>query len=350
MTRKHDRFLAAFLLSSIFATPALAAGDQTLLVAEPVHNIGYLPLYIASAKGFFAKQGLKLKIVTIDSGSGHTNAVLSGQAFAFIGGPEHDAFASAKGMQLRAVVNVVNRGNVYYEAAKGKDPRPGESMTKYFKGKRIGVNFYGGTPNSITRFLLHKWGLDPTKNVTLVETTPAAIFAAMRIGKIDIAVTEEPQITQGIRAGLWGQPFYNIPKKMGPYAYSTINVRLASIKSHPNTVRKFVLAVMEGLRFTYDHPKQAALVAKAEFPTMAPGDLTATINRSFEDHLWSKSGLISRRSWATAQNVVRTAGILKKHVPYNDIIDMRFVKQILAQDKAPTTGVETQAAQGSSAK
>ena len=61
-------------------------------MAEPVHNLGYLPLYIAVDKGFFAQEGLSAKILTIESGSGHTNAVLSGQAFAFIGGLQSGRF------------------------------------------------------------------------------------------------------------------------------------------------------------------------------------------------------------------------------------------------------------------
>src|SRR6202166_5317394 len=93
--------------------PARAARE--LLVAEPVHSTGYLPLYIAMAKGFF--EDVTVKLVTIETGSGHTNAVLSGQAFAFIGGPEHDAYAKIKGAELRSVVNVVDRGNVYFDAA-----------------------------------------------------------------------------------------------------------------------------------------------------------------------------------------------------------------------------------------
>ena len=346
MPRMNRLLFMTAAIAAGLATPSLAASDQTLMVAEPVHSLGYLPLYVADQKGFFSELGLKLKIVTIESGSGHTNAVLSGQAFAFIGGPEHDAFAAAKGEQLRSVVNVVDRGNVYYMAPKGKRPPPGMSMAKYFKGKRIGVSFYGGTPNSITRFLLKKWKLDPQKDVTLVETTPGAIFAAMKLSKIDIAVSQEPQITQGVRAGLWGKPFYNIPKKMGPYAYSTINVRLASIKKDPDTVRKFVEAVSQGLKFTYDHRKQAALVAKKEFPTMSAADLKATMDRSFKDKIWSKTGFISRRSWATAQNVVRSAGILKKHVPYDDIIDMQFMTQLVKGKKAsPASSAANHAAQ-----
>src|SRR5258708_39592534 len=91
------RFLTSAAAAAGAATvgriaPARAARE--LLVAEPVHSTGYLPLYIAMAKGFF--DDVTVKIVTIESGSGHTNAVLSGQAFAFIGGPAPDGLSKAK--------------------------------------------------------------------------------------------------------------------------------------------------------------------------------------------------------------------------------------------------------------
>jgi len=63
----------------------------------------YLPPYIGMAQNQF--EDVTVKIVTIETGAGHTNAVLSGQAFAFIGGPEHWAYAKLKGAELRAVVN-----------------------------------------------------------------------------------------------------------------------------------------------------------------------------------------------------------------------------------------------------
>src|SRR5215207_9653186 len=93
---------------------------KTLTVTEPVHGIGYLPLYVAIQKGYFADEGLAVRTLTIESGSVPTNAVLSGQAFAFIAGPEHTAFAKLKGGELRVIANVVQRGNLYYVAPKGK--------------------------------------------------------------------------------------------------------------------------------------------------------------------------------------------------------------------------------------
>src|SRR5438477_13129588 len=155
---------------ALIAKPYVArAAKHELLVAQPAHSTGYLPMYIAMANDYFAEADINVKIVTIETGSGHTNAVLSGQAFAFIGGPEHCAFAKAKGAELRAVVHCVDRGNVYFSAAKGFEPT-NKDWPSYFKGKTVAIGPYGGTPNSIMRYLLKQWGLDAKRDVTLIET------------------------------------------------------------------------------------------------------------------------------------------------------------------------------------
>lgn len=301
-----------------------AQGLRELVVAEPVHLLGYLPMYVASANGYFKEEGLAVKVLTVESGAGHTNAVLTKQAFAFIGGPEHNAYAKAKGAELRAIVNCVNRGNVYLVAQKGTAPN-GRDFASFAKGKRIATGFYGGTPNSITRYLCAEWKLDPRRDVVLNETTTAAIFAAMKTKNADIAVIAEPVLTQGIRQGIWEAPFYNVPKELGDYAYSTINVRKESIDTEPKVVQAFVKAMVKGLAFTAKDPKAAAEVAKKEFPTMALDDLSATLDRSFADSLWSVDGKISQSAWTTASKVAKAADLLKMDIAYEQVIDTRFV-------------------------
>src|SRR5712675_1146536 len=140
-----------------------------------------------------AESEIVVKIVTIETGGGHTIAVLSGQAFAFIGGPEHNAFAKAKGAELRAVVHCVDRGNVYLCAAKGHDPKD-RDWPAYMKGKTIAVGPYGGTPNSIMRYLLGKWKLDAKTDVTLIETANSATIAVVRGKQAQIAGATEPYV------------------------------------------------------------------------------------------------------------------------------------------------------------
>lgn len=324
------RFLTSAAAAAGAATvgriaPARAARE--LLVAEPVHSTGYLPLYIAMAKGYF--EDVTVKIVTIETGSGHTNAVLSGQAFAFIGGPEHNAFAKAKGAELRAIVACVDRGNVYFCASPGEEPK-NTDWPNYFKGKTIAVGPFGGTPNSILRYLLGKWKLDAKKDVTLIETANSATIAVVRGKQAQIGEATEPFVTQGVRNRIWGEPFLNVPKELGPYAYSTINVRLETIRREPELVRAFVRGMAKGLKLVYADPAEASEIAKAQFPTMPIDDLRATLDRSFKDELWSRDGIISPQSWTTASAVVREAGILKADIKYEEIIEMSFAEAVRA--------------------
>jgi NitT/TauT family transport system substrate-binding protein len=330
MDRRRFLGSAATLGLAAVAKPYIAhAAAHEIVVAEPVHGTGYLPLYLAMAKGYFAEADISPRILTIETGAGHTNAVLSGQAFAFIGGPEHCAFAKLKGAELRAVVHCVDRGNVYYNVTKGLEPKDSD-WAAYFKGKKIALTQFGGTPNSITRYLLAKWKLDAKSDVTLVEIANSAVLPAVKTGQAQIGVTTEPFITQGIRQGVWGEPFLSIPKELGPYAYSTINVRLDSMQKEPELVRGFVRGIVKALKFAYDNRAEAAELARRQFPTMPLDDLKASLERSFADEMWSKDGVISPQAWDTAKAVVLQAGILKADVKYEEIIDMSFVDSVRA--------------------
>ncbi len=324
--------LIAGLGAAVFSLPAFAQ-KKSLIVAEPVHGIGYLPLYVAMRNGYFAEENLDVKKTTTEGGAAHINAVLTGQAFAFIGGPEHNARAKIQGANLRAVVNIVDRGNVYLVAKKGVAMKPGQSVADFVKGKTIATGFFGGTPNSITRYLLGQWKLDARRDVVLQEMTNGAVLAAVRAGKAQIGVTSDPILVRGVIQNIWDEPFYNVPKELGPYAYSTLNITLESIKQDPKTVAAFVRGVMRGLRFTHEEPEKAAAIAKLEFPTMEQSDLKATLDRAFADNQWSRDGLISEAAWVTARSVVMGAGSLREAVPYDDVIDMQFVRAVLASTK-----------------
>ena len=225
------------------------------------------------------------------------------------------------------MVNIVDRGNVYLTAARGA-VADGAPLAAALKGKTVVTTAYGGTPNSIIRYLVQKAGLTLNTDMKLIETTLAGALAAVSAGQAQIAVTTEPVLTQGIRQGIWGEPFYSVPAELGPYAYSTINIRQDSIEKDPATVAAFVGNLIRGLKLTHEAPDEAAAVARKEFPTMAAADMRATLDRSLADGIWSKDGLVSPQSWTTAKEVVMAAGLLKQDVPYDAIIDMSFVKRL----------------------
>ena len=297
---------------TVIARPMIGRADaKSVLIAEPVHGMGYLPLYVGMAKNLF--DDVTVNIVTIESGGGHTNAVLSGQAFAFIGGPEHDAYAKAKGAELRSVVNCVDRGNVYFCAAKGSEPT-NTDWAAYFKGKAIACGPYGGTPNSITRYLLKKWNLDAKTDVTLVETGQLGDHAGgEKQPGSDRHADRAVHHPRHSRRRL-GRTVLQYSEGTRPLCLFDLQCTARTVQKEPELVRSFVRGMMKALKFVDANKDETAEIAKKQFPTMSLDDLKATLDRSFGDNLWSKDGMVSRASWDTAKAVVMGAGLLKTDV------------------------------------
>jgi NitT/TauT family transport system substrate-binding protein len=324
--------LALAVLVSFAASGSRALAVDKLTITEPNHVVGYLPLYVTQKLGFFAEEGIEVKWTTIENGSGPTNALLTGQVFAMLGGPEHLAYAKIKGGEpLTAIAGVLTRASVYLMAAKGQEPaKPPSSNAEwaaYLKGKKIGTGAYGSTPNSVTRFLLSRFNLNPKQDVQLIETPSAAIVAAAKAGQVQLGVVNEPLVTRGIRSGIWGEPVYNVPVELGPYAWATVNVRADTIAKQPQLVERFMRALVRGLKATYSDTQKTVAIAKEEFPTTPVEDLTAAVERSLKDQLWSKDGFVEPQAWTTAETVVRDAGLLKQDMAYGDIMDMRYIKR-----------------------
>jgi NitT/TauT family transport system substrate-binding protein len=331
MRPKPRRFIAGALmaLTILGMTAALPqrSAARELLLAEPVHHVGFLPIYVAARKGYFKDEGIDIKITVLAAG-GFVNAVLSGDAFAYIASVDHNAFAHVNGKTLTAVSNLVARANIYMMARTDLPPMTGD-LPSYLKGKRIAVGSYGGTPNNVLRYFLKKWKLDPRQDVTLIEVGNSSIVpASIKSKQAEFGVSSEPFITQLYKQGLWTQPIFNAGKELGPFVDTALSVRGDMVEKEPATVKAFVKAVVRGLIYTHAHPAEMLDFAKAEFPTASEDDLTASLDRSFADGLYSADGFIPKESWVTGEAIVREAGILKQPVSYDEVIDMRFVNEV----------------------
>src|SRR5262249_42116707 len=81
------------------------------------------------------------------AGTEFVSAILNGQAFAFIGSVDHNAFAAANGKALKAVSGVVAPPNIYLMARTDLLPLPTDPPTLP-QGKRTATSTYGRTPNN----------------------------------------------------------------------------------------------------------------------------------------------------------------------------------------------------------
>ncbi len=300
---------------------------RPLTVAEPVHLIGYLPLYVAIHEGYFAEEGLDVTVVQATGGA-HVTAVVSGDAFAAIGGVDSYNFANqGNDDPILAICNCVNRANVYLFARKGLVP--GEDMAAFLNGKTIIAGRYGGSPNVLTRYLVKSVGLDPDLDVTLLENADASTVTAMlRYGQGDIGNGGEPQISEGVTEGIFEEPFVKFPD-LGDYAYSVIGVKQSTIESDPDACAAFVRALVKALKVVQEDRATAERVLLLEFPTLTDEGRKAALDRAYEDALWSLDGLISQAAVDTCMEVVTVSGLFEGEWDYADMVDMQFINTLL---------------------
>jgi NitT/TauT family transport system substrate-binding protein len=321
----HAAVLGAALCATLAApNPSVA---RELVMAEPGHSIGFLPVYVADQKGYFHDEGIDLKVTAMNTPA-FVNAVLTGDAFAFLGSVDHNALAKVNGKELKAVVDLDCRANIYLLARRDLMPVTTD-IASFLRGKRIAVSSFGGTPNNMLRYLLAKWGLEPGKDVTLIESSSAAVISTIvKNRQAEVGVSREPIITQAYSQGIWGQPIYNAARELGPYTDTAVSVRGDSLTREPTLVRGLVKAVLRGLIYVNAHQAEMLDAAKADFPTAAPQDLQASLTRSFTDGIFSEDGFIPPKAWDTGEAVIRQAGILKGLVAYGEVIDMHFVADV----------------------
>jgi NitT/TauT family transport system substrate-binding protein len=311
--------------------PVFAQSLKTLEIAEPVHNLGYAPVYLAAHQGFFKSRGLDVSMLQATNGS-HVTALVSGQVWGNIGGPESDAMANVgKADPLKTICNLVNRANLYLVARKGLAPKSSSKadLAAFFKGKKFALGRYGGTPDLLGRWLVVDIGLDPNKDIEPVnQADMAAVLAMVKNGVVDMAITQEPFITAGVEQGLWDQPFYSYPA-LGDYPYSVVSVRQSTITSEPQIVQAFVDAVLQALSLATKDRAAIEAMTRKEFPTLSQDGVKATLDRIYADKIWSTDGVVSEQGYARDMDVVAKTGAFTKSVPYGDVVDMQFVRKAL---------------------
>jgi len=303
------------------------AATKPFIVTEPGHSADSLPFYIGIRKGYYKELGLDVQIVTSEGGGKSMAAVQSGNADAYIGGPEHIAFAKIKGGKpVKAIVALSNRANSFISARTGVVTDPSKSFADNIKGKKIAVGTRGSTDNSILLYLLRRDGLDPRKDIVMLEiATDAGRVAAMKNGEADMAMVYEPFIAQGVKAGIWQEPFASMPKELGLFAWTTVNLPEALIKSDPALAKAMVAATRKALNLVFTDEAEMRAIAKQEFPTLPADDLDAILTRARHNDMWQQDGAMPPEAWKKTLDIITISGVINQDVPYADVFDPEFL-------------------------
>jgi NitT/TauT family transport system substrate-binding protein len=238
----------------------LALGIQHGIAAEPArltagystNTAGQSVLWVAKDAGFFEKNGLGVNLVFIQSAFLMTQALIAGDVpIAAMGGGGAVA-SNLAGGDLVIVASLARSPNLNYLVSRKDIVRP-----EQLKGKRLGVARLGGASDATLRLALKKIGLDPDKDVTILQIglSPARI-RAIESGTIDGTIlTVEERAAAGTAA-------VNVLLDLKQLGLEVLSNDIVAprkfLREHEETARAFVKALAEGIHY-YKTNKARAL-------------------------------------------------------------------------------------------
>jgi NitT/TauT family transport system substrate-binding protein len=240
MTNVMARGLAGFLLLGLWLTPGASGQLMKLNAAYSAESSWSLATWVAFDAGYFKKYGLDVNLVLIRSAATITSALIAGETpMIQLGGNGtiQAALQGADTVNVLTLVSIIPQSLVVTPDIKTADD---------LKGKRFGVSRFGALSDLVIRRYLRKFGLDPGKDVTIVQVGGIPeLLAAMKAGAISGGSLSPPVLTAAKKAGF---------KEFGDFEsldYKYPAVAVATTKSFIQRQRaaalNFVRAEIEGI-------------------------------------------------------------------------------------------------------
>jgi NitT/TauT family transport system substrate-binding protein len=215
------------------------AQDTQQLRYGTTNSIMNLPVWVAQDARLFAKHGLtNVEIIFIQSGTLITMGVVSGELNFSGAGAASVVAARLKGGDVALLACPVDADAVYLIA------RPGVKSAAELKGKTAAVTRLGSTTHFYLRSALRYAGLDPQKDVKVLQLG-LDFSGALEAGQIDAAALPLNLAFPYLQKG-W-PVLLDLSKTDFVYPASCVVSSRSFIKENPRVVDRFLRAYVESI-------------------------------------------------------------------------------------------------------
>ncbi|HEX9035630.1 MAG TPA: ABC transporter substrate-binding protein [Ktedonobacterales bacterium] len=215
-------------------------------------NTNHTGIYVAMQKGYYAQQGISLKLTPYSSSVYPEQLVAQGQADFAISFPEAVTQFRAQGLPLVSVAAVISSNTSALISLKGK----GLDTVANLAGKRY-AGFGTSYEQPVVDQALSCGGVTNPKFQNI--TTTLDPVEALKSGQFDFAwVYQGWEVIQAQREGLQVNVFPLTDYCMPDYSSPVIVTSEQFIQQHPDVIKRFLAATTQGYEYAIAHPKDAA--------------------------------------------------------------------------------------------
>jgi ABC-type nitrate/sulfonate/bicarbonate transport system substrate-binding protein len=220
---------------------------------------------VIEKKKIWEKNGLNVRSVYLNSGSVLARAMVAGDInLSDSDVPSMLNIAVSGLLDLKVIAVTINRLEHYFVVNKAI------LKPEDLKGKRVAVSSIGSASDATTRMVLRFWKLNPDKDVTILSSgnTPTRV-AALAVGHVDGAFVDPNHLHMVLATGCC-RVLADLADLPLDYARFGISVPTSMIERQRETVRRILMAYIEGIQVFKTSPEVVFPILAKEEGTKDP--------------------------------------------------------------------------------
>ncbi len=232
------KIVLSSLLVLLAGAPARAA--ERIRIGYSSISGSYIGLWVGHDAGLFAKEGLEDQNILIPSGSQLAQVTVAGEVeIGALNGSSAMA-AALQGADIK-IIGVTTNKMIFSIYA-----RPEIKTPEALKGKKIGITRFGSSTDISARFALKKVGLDPAKDVTILQMgAMSSIMGGLQGGAIEAGLVSPPTLFAVDKLGF--KEILSVTDMDLPFPNPALVVQGGIIRSRPDTINRFMRAYVRAI-------------------------------------------------------------------------------------------------------
>jgi len=213
---------------------------EPLRVGIPGLSAEFAPVWAANDRSLLKKYGFETEVIAMQGGTQLAQAIIAGSIpIAVMGG----AYLTAAVRGADLVMIATHMDKFPYSLI----VKPNIKKVEDLKGTKLAISRFGSSSDAGLRVALQKLGLNPEKDVTIVQVGgQTERFAALKANTVDGTVVIPPLTGAAQRLGYNG--LINMTKLGIPYPQEGVVVSRQILTTRREMVIRFLKAYIEGVK------------------------------------------------------------------------------------------------------
>ena len=235
-----------------FALPAVASAQKFVVGYSGITAI-QTPFWIIKDAGYFKQEGLDANLIYIAASSTMAQAMMAGEVAISTANSQAVVDTGLQGGDLVAVGAIVNFVALYIIAA------PEIKSVQDLRGKPVGVSRFGATTDFAIQMFLKKYGLEPVRDVPIIQIGGLPELAAALSNKsIYAAAMSYPMGLVAQQAGM--KVLANLAKEEIPFLHQGLTTTGRFMRERRAQVKAFVRAYGKAVHYMHTRKEESKAI------------------------------------------------------------------------------------------